>query len=374
MVFSSYSNASYLPLDSDQGVTFYKNENLLFAPAPAAASPTALVCRRNNPVAAAMLSTSTGSSPFSGQPLLHGNRQHHGSNVCDDFQPVAHLSSNGYYGYVPPANPMPKLMSTEQAAGTTPPAAVDAHRVINGSNGVGGVLLDSSTRPVAVDDSYSMDCGGMAQVENYQQQQHQQHLRKRKECSEEVEANCKRRKTWLEQPNDAGFVHSPNWNQSSTQQMDCQDQPMDIFSPQPQFHHSPITMNAPTTIAFNGFQHHPELQQQQQTMISTPPMPAAPQQHTILQPKNRLFRASSPIPKMSLGSSELVVADKQSIHQLRHNHRPILGDDCQQLEDLFISLHGSGFYLACWVEPSSRTRCGDISLRPTETNQFMVPS
>ncbi|XP_021704563.1 uncharacterized protein LOC110677715 isoform X2 [Aedes aegypti] len=334
MVFSSYSNASYLPLDSDQGVTFYKNENLLFAPAPAAASPTALVCRRNNPVAAAMLSTSTGSSPFSGQPLLHGNRQHHGS-------------SNGYYGYVPPANPMPKLMSTEQAAGTTPPAAVDAHRVINGSNGVGGVLLDSSTRPVAVDDSYSMDCGGMAQVENYQQQQHQQHLRKRKECSEEVEANCKRRKTWLEQPNDAGFVHSPNWNQSSTQQMDCQDQPMDIFSPQPQFHQSPITMNAPTTIAFNGFQHHPELQQQQQTMISTPPMPAAPQQHTILQPKNRLFRASSPIPKMSLGSSELAVADKQSIHQLRHNHRPILGDDCQQLEDLFISLHGSGFYLAC---------------------------
>lgn len=362
MVFSSYSNASYLPLDSDQGVNFYKNENLLFAPPPpsvVAASPTALVCRRNNSpaVAAAMLTATTGSSPFGGQqPLLHhgGN---HGNNVCDDFQPVAHLSSNGYYGYVPPpqsqqANAFPKVMSTEQAAAP----------VVNGSNGGGGVLLDS-IHPASptVEDSYSMmmmDCGGgggvsgsggLVQVENYHQQQ--QHLRKRKEYSEEVEPNCKRRKTWLEQPNDAGFAPSPNWSQPSSQQMECLDQPMDTFSSQQQqFHQSPITMNAPTTIAFNtGFQHQ---QPQQQTMISTPPMPApAPQLHTILQPKNRLFRASSSPPNMS---NELV-ADKQThlnqlSHHLRnhsHHQRPDFGDDCQQLEDLFISLHGSGFYLAC---------------------------
>ncbi|XP_029730733.2 uncharacterized protein LOC115267711 [Aedes albopictus] len=362
MVFSNHSNAAFLPLDSDQGVTFYKNENLLFAPPPpvGAASPTALVCRRNTPVAA-MLSTSTGSNPFSGQPLLHGPRQHHGNNVCDDFQPVAHLSSNGYYGYVPPANLMPtKVMSTvEQAAAVTPP-------VVNG-NGV-GILLDSIhpvTAAAATDDSYSMmmDCGGgggggagIAQVENYHQQQ--QHLRKRKEYSDVVEANCKRRKTWLEQPHDAGFVNSPSWNQPSNNQMDCQDQPMDTFSSQQnQFQHqSPITMNASTTIAFNGFQHqnHHHLgqhlqQQQQSTLISTPPMPETPpQQHTILQPKNRLFHhASSPSPNMArLGSSE-----HPPTHQQLHHHRcPTFNggaNDCQQLEDLFISLHGSGFYLAC---------------------------
>lgn len=205
MVFSSYSNTSYLPLDSDQGVTFYKNENLLFAPPPAAAAaataavvapPSTLVCRRNTAAAAAMLTATTGSSPFGSQPLHHGSQ--HG-NVCDDFQPVAHLSSNGYYGYVP-ANSLPKMMSTEG----TPPAAV----ALDG-NGV-GVLLDCHPAAASVFDHNSssmMDCGGggIGEVENYHHlQQQQQHLRKRKEYSEEVEVNCKRRKTWLEQPNDAG--------------------------------------------------------------------------------------------------------------------------------------------------------------------------
>lgn len=77
---------------------------------------------------------------------------------------------------------------------------------------------------------------------------------------------------------------------------------MDTFSSQQnQFQQqSPITMNAPTTIAFNGFQHqnHHHLgqhlqQQQQSALISTPPMPATPpQQHTILQPKSKYPESS----------------------------------------------------------------------------------
>lgn len=352
MVFSGYSNAAYLPLDSDQGVTFYKNENLLFSPPPAAAaSNIALVCRRNSSVAE-MLTTTTGSGPFGGQPLLHGaHQQRHGNNICDDFQPVAHLSSNGYYGYVPPpANAAaPKVMSTHQAAGTPP--HINGHGV--------GVLLDSihpaaTPTAVAADDSYSMmmDCGNggvggeIVQVENYQQQQ-QQHLRKRKEYSEHVEANCKRRKTWQEQPNGTGFTNSTNWNQPSFHQMECHDQAMDTFSSPLQFHQSPITMNAPTSInAFNGFQHH---LQQQQSLILTPPMAASAQPQTILQPKNCLSRASSPSPNKPLGRTELAVVDKQNhqLQDLRHRHSAAGAEDCQMWEDLFISLHGSGFYLAC---------------------------
>lgn len=286
MVFSSYSNTSYLPLDNDQGVTFYKNENLLFPPpqatAPIVVSPSTLLCRRKT--AAAMLTATTGSSPFSSQPLHHGPQQ---SNVCDDFQPVAHLSSNGYYGYVP-ANSIPKMMSTEG----TPPAAVN----VNG-NGV-GVLLDCHPATASVIDNSStmMDCGGgISEVENYHlQQPQQQHLRKRKEYSEEIEGNCKRRKTWLEQPNDAGFTQTPIWPQASVQQMEYQDQPMEAFST-PQFNGSPITMNAATT-TFNGFQlhHHRHHQQQQhhQQLITSPPMPAAPQSQTALQPKSKYTETS----------------------------------------------------------------------------------
>lgn len=285
MVFSNYSNTSYLPLDNDQGVTFYKNENLLFTPPPAAVpataagvtSPSTLICRRNT-AAAAMLTATTGASPFGSQALQHHGSQHRG-NICDDFQPVAHLSSNGYYGYVP-ASAMPKsMMSTE---GTPPPATV----AINNSDGI-GVLLDCHSPAVAVGrDSNScsmMDCGEVENYHHLQHQQQQQHLRKRKENSEEVEGNCKRRKTWLEQPHDADFTHTPNWQQ--VQQMECHDQPMDTYSAQ-QFNGSPVTMNAART-AFNGFQLHHQQPQLHQALITSPPLPAAPQPQTILQPKSK---------------------------------------------------------------------------------------
>lgn len=291
MVFSSYSNTSYLPLDNDQGVTFYKNENLLFTPPPAAtaavvAAPSTLVCRRNTAAAAAaMLTATTGSSPFGSQPLHHGSQ--HGNAACDDFQPVAHLSSNGYYGYVP-ANSIPKMMSTEE----TPPAAAAAVAV-NG-NGV-GVLLDCHPLAASVIDNSSsmMDCGGgIGEVENYHhlQQQQSQHLRKRKEYSEEVEGNCKRRKTWLEQPNDAGYTHTPYWQNTSVQQMECNDQPMDTFSTH-QFNGSPVTMNA-TTTTFNGFQLHHQQPHLQQASIAPPPMPAASHPQTVLQPKSNYTETS----------------------------------------------------------------------------------
>lgn len=179
----------YLPLDSDQGVTsFYKNENAaLFT----AAAPTSVVCRGNQ--------DNADMSP--GQPF--GNNSH-GTVVVDavrqDFAPVAHLSSNGYYGYVPPQ----KMMST--------PAAVNACDV---------QLEDAA-----------MDCGEM---ENFQQlQQNQQHQRKRKEYGEEAMAASKRRKTWLEeeQQQQAGFPQTFGWNQlpyaAHHQQMDChvEDTPM----------------------------------------------------------------------------------------------------------------------------------------------------
>lgn len=290
MVFSNYSNTSYLPLDNDQGVTFYKNENLLFTPPPAAipatvaagvTSPSTLVCRRNTAAAAAMLTATTGASPFGSQPLLHHGSQHR-PNVCDDFQPVAHLSSNGYYGYVP-ASAMPKpMMSTEG----TPPAISD-------SDGI-GVLLDCHSPAVRDSNSCSMmDCG---EVENYhhlqqhQQQQQQQHLRKRKENGQEVQGNCKRRKTWLEQPNDADFTHSPSWQQVSVQQMEYHDQPMDTYSAQ-QFNGSPVTTNG-TTTAFNGFQLHHQQPQLHQALITSPPMPAAAQPQTILQPKSKYSETS----------------------------------------------------------------------------------
>lgn len=199
MVFSSYGNSSsfYLPLDSDQGVTFYKNENALFT------SPAASVACRSNPDNASS-STMEEQQPF-------GNNSH-GTVVVDavrhDFAPVAHLSSNGYYGYVPP--PPQKMMSTATPAVN---AACD----------------------VQLEDA-AMDCGEM---ENFQQlqQQNQQHQRKRKEYGEEAMAvSGKRRKTWLEeeqQQQQAGFPQSFGWNQlpyAHQQQMDChvQDTPMSV--------------------------------------------------------------------------------------------------------------------------------------------------
>lgn len=172
MVFSSSSSSFYLPLDSDQGVTFYKNENALFTPHQ---QPTSVVCRRNQ---------DNTMSPGGEQPFFGNNS--HGTVVVDavrqDFAPVAHLSSNGYYGYVPPS---PKMMST-------------------------AVQLEDA----------AMDCGEM---ENSQPQQNQQHQRKRKDYGEEVAA-AKRRKTWLEEEQQAAaFPQTFGWNQLpyAHQQMDC---------------------------------------------------------------------------------------------------------------------------------------------------------
>lgn len=169
MVFSSYGNSSsfYLPLDSDQSVPFYKNENSLFAPQP----PSSVVCRRNQDNASSTMSPNE--QPF-------GNNSHGTvvvDAVCQDFQPVAHLSSNGYYGYVPP---QPKMMSAAVNAGT-----------VSGVTAACSVQLDCQTEDAA------MDCGEM---ENFHHLQHQQqHQRKRKEYGEEATTANKRRKTWLEE-------------------------------------------------------------------------------------------------------------------------------------------------------------------------------
>lgn len=209
MVFSSYGNSSsfYLPLDSEQSVPFYKNENSLFSPQP----PSSVVCRRNQDNATSTMSPNE--QPF-------GNNSHGTvvvDAVCQDFQPVAHLSSNGYYGYVPPTPP-PKMMSA---------VAVNAGTVTAACS----VQLDCQTEDAA------MDCGEM---ENFHQLQHQQqqHQRKRKEYGEEATTATKRRKTWLEEEQQAAaFPQSFGWNQlpyaHQQQQMDCaaaEDAPMTVGS------------------------------------------------------------------------------------------------------------------------------------------------
>lgn len=143
-----------------------------------------------------------------------GNNSH-GTVVVDavrqDFQPVAHLSSNGYYGYVP---------------NMTPTASVTAAGTVS-------VQLDCQTA-AAEDADAAMDCGG--EMENFQQLQHQKQ-RKRKEYGEEATADCKRRKTWLEeehrqqQQQAAGFPPAFGWNAlpyaPQQHQMDChEDAPM----------------------------------------------------------------------------------------------------------------------------------------------------
>uniref|UniRef100_A0A182MYL7 Uncharacterized protein n=1 Tax=Anopheles dirus TaxID=7168 RepID=A0A182MYL7_9DIPT len=158
MVFASYNSASYLlPLDNDQSMAFYRNENRLF---PAAIGPSSVAGGggaapppgRNNHSAATtttdMLTAAyhhemqqqhhhqtaggggsgvggasgggnmiAGDCPFGRvqSPVTQQQQQqqqfatqhHHrfGGTVamCDDFQPVGYLngSSNGYYGFVP---------------------------------------------------------------------------------------------------------------------------------------------------------------------------------------------------------------------------------------------------------------------------------
>lgn len=164
MVFSSYHSTSYLPLDNDQSVTFYKNENRLFptaivpptvlslTPTPRASDPSVVARNMNNMSTTELLTAAYaqqqqqqhhhphhrtlngGGSGSGGESLITGDcpfgrvqsppaaaaaaapqqqapvvqlqfdhRIGEAVAMCDDFQPVAYLngSSNGYYGYVP---------------------------------------------------------------------------------------------------------------------------------------------------------------------------------------------------------------------------------------------------------------------------------
>ncbi|XP_058065227.1 uncharacterized protein LOC131214905 [Anopheles bellator] len=177
MVFSSYNGASYLPLDNDQSITFYKNENRHF--------PTAISLPTMATVSGALRGLAASSPSSMGRggsgagdhhnmsttdlltAAYHQQQQHHaidggssgggggsfaaagdcpfrvqspagttallapasqqlyrgggGVAMCDDFQPVANLngSSNGYYGYVPTLAPVAGVRS--------PPAAAAPH-------------------------------------------------------------------------------------------------------------------------------------------------------------------------------------------------------------------------------------------------------
>ncbi|XP_050081187.1 uncharacterized protein LOC126568712 [Anopheles maculipalpis] len=160
MVFASYNSASYLlPLDNDQSVSFYRNENRLFPTAigSSAGGVVAPPPGRNNSNTSAndmsitdMLTAAyhhelqqqhqtvsggvgvgggvgaggasgrnmnVGDCPFGrvqSPPTAHSQQQQQLSvqqyhrfggavAMCDDFQPVGYFngSSNGYYGYVP---------------------------------------------------------------------------------------------------------------------------------------------------------------------------------------------------------------------------------------------------------------------------------
>uniref|UniRef100_A0A1Q3FW01 Uncharacterized protein n=1 Tax=Culex tarsalis TaxID=7177 RepID=A0A1Q3FW01_CULTA len=324
MVFSSYGNSSsfYLPLDSDQGVTFYKNENSLFSPQP----PTSVVCQRNQDNA---------SSAMSPNELLPFGNNSHGTVVVDavrqDFQPVAHLSSNGYYGYVPP----PKVMST---------AAVNAATVNTLTACSDAVQLDCQTEDAA------MDCGEM---ENFHQLQHQ---RKRKQYSEEVTAVTKRRKTWLEEERQAAaFPQSFGWNQlpyaHGQLQMDCatEDSLTNIGS-----------YNGPTV----GFQFQPT--GTTPVPVATVTIPQQPPKNPVLVDGNTSNKRHSAVTLgrwniamptsrpngtgcSAVGGHRLLLAaeDSELSAKLHHQQSVAFGfGGGQELEDLFVSLHGSGFFLA----------------------------
>lgn len=312
MVFSSNPSSFYLPLDSDQGVTFYKNENSLFS-----APTSAVVCRGGN-----QGNTMEEVVPF-------GNNSH-GTVVVDavvrhDFAPVAHLSSNGYYGYVPPSQ---KMMST--------PAAT----AVNGN--------------VQLEDA-AMDCGG--EMENFQQlQQNQQHQRKRKEYGgeEAMVAGSKRRKTWLqgeEEQQQAAFPQSFGWNQlpyaPHQQQMDCHVED------------TPMTMTTTTTVigSCNGtFAQIP--QPATAAAVTIPVATVTP----IQVPKNHLSvngHSGGSVRRDLLGRWNIAMPSSRStgtgcstvdrLSEKLHSHQQTHiggGDGGQELEDLFVSLHGSGFFLA----------------------------
>uniref|UniRef100_A0A1Q3FWL7 Uncharacterized protein n=1 Tax=Culex tarsalis TaxID=7177 RepID=A0A1Q3FWL7_CULTA len=322
MVFSSYGNSSscYLPLDSDQGVTFYKNENALFSPQP----PTSVVCQRNQDNA---------SSAMSPNELLPFGNNSHGTVVVDavrqDFQPVAHLSSNGYYGYVPP----PTVMSAAVNAGT-----------VNAAACFDAVQLDCQT-----EDAAAMDCGN--EMENFHQLQHQQqHQRKRKQYSEEVTAVTKRRKTWLEeeqrQQQAAAFPQTFGWNQlpyaHQQQQMDCavEDAPMTVGSCNGST--IPVAMVQPSTIM--------TIQQQTAPKNHLLVDGASSKRHSAAGRWNIAMPTSRPNGTgcSAVGGHRLLLAteDGDLSEKSHHQQSVAIGfGGGQELEDLFVSLHGSGFFL-----------------------------
>ncbi|XP_055629264.1 uncharacterized protein LOC129770448 [Toxorhynchites rutilus septentrionalis] len=338
MVYSNYNN-SFLPLDGVQSVTFYKNENLLFPTPPASATVTAQTTTGNN--------ASFGDQ----QQLPHPGS---GNDVVRDFQPVTYLSSNGYYGYIP-ASSMPKMMSTETKTvnGVRHASASNDSR---GGSAVGiGVLLDCHPQPAAaiVDDCSMMDCG-VSEMENYHHQpQQQQILRKRKERGEEALAmmagsNCKRRKTWQEQQQHQQHQQQAcnrelngnlNWNQASAiHQMQCNDQTMETIPNE--------SFNGASVHPLSGFYHHPQQQQQQQQQIQY----IAPlQTPAVLQPKNQLgpsgrcLRWNGTSPTVGDGNNSTT---NSSLGFEQTEKSQFGAGSCQELEDLFISLHGSGFFLS----------------------------
>lgn len=274
-MFFPSCGTSYLPLDSEQSIKFYKNENLSFPPLPPPPPPT-VACIRNN--------TSTAMFPTENDSIPAGH----------DFRPVAHLSSNGYYGYLPLANnnnSVPKDVSTE----VTTVSAVTTHPHTNTTEGQsnlcggGSVLLDSQRQPAVDDSAMMMDSAG--EMENYHHQQQQQlqnqppqQLRKRKEYSDELELSCKRRKTWLEENQhhqQQQQARITDFHQPQMDEMDCHDHAMEEESSPCTGIETPVMMNGKSI----GFNH---LQPPFQSVANPLPQPmVVHQQQQQQQPKSK---------------------------------------------------------------------------------------
>uniref|UniRef100_A0A182W941 Uncharacterized protein n=1 Tax=Anopheles minimus TaxID=112268 RepID=A0A182W941_9DIPT len=188
MVFASYNSASYLlPLDNDQSMSFYRNENRLFPTAigPSAGGVAPPPGRNNSTTSGNDMSITdmltaayhhemqqqhpavggsgggasagninAGDCPF-GRVQSPAAQQQHQSHqqqqlpvqqyhrfggsvaMCDDFQPVGYFngSSNGYYGFVP------SLAATGGGGG-------DAGHSSN-NNGLPGAAVNNNRHPPA---------------------------------------------------------------------------------------------------------------------------------------------------------------------------------------------------------------------------------
>ncbi|XP_055531851.1 uncharacterized protein LOC129722431 [Wyeomyia smithii] len=280
MVFTN-NNSSYLPLDSDQRVAFYKNENLLFPPLPSSAASVGCRLSNSSVVMPSVMTAAAVEDRASSSPMVH-------------------LSSNGYYGYVP-VNSIPKVMSTGTAATTVNGV------IIGNGDGVSVQLDFSSPATAPVNDITMMDCVDDSEMENYHQQSHLQ--RKRKEHLDEAEISFKRRKTWLEEEHNQhqteGFTNGLTWNQTPATQMA-------LTETQP----NPVSPTAPSNGLFtNGFYHA-----------------AAPT--TILQQKNNVEATTIGSRWNASRFPEPPVPEK---HPFSKN--------CPDLQDLFVSLHGSGCFV-----------------------------